>query len=148
MAGKKETWYERVADRIVRESVSFPQAAALEGLALTTDECEKYQKRREFQRVLQAKRNHFYAELGTEPSKNKNVLVGQMIYCINQLIRGGDYKDALDGILKQARVEGFVGGDQEVNVFGGLSAKEFDQLRDVIQTKKQTVETPPKELVN
>ena len=140
-----EQWFDKLADTMIREKLNFVQAAQREGLPLTNEECDKYAKRKEFQRALRSARNRYYAELANDPTRTKNVLLGQMMYALQELMHAGEYKDAVDAALKLARVEGFIGPEQEVNVFGGLSAKEFETVRELIQKRaKELIERTPK----
>jgi hypothetical protein len=42
----------------------------------------------------------------------------------------GEYSQVIEGVLKVAKLEGWIGSESTVNVFGGLSQLEMDGLRE------------------
>jgi hypothetical protein len=58
---------------------------------------------------------------------------------IDCLMREGEYDKAAAAIEKLGKLEGWVGGDSNVNVFAGLSARDIAEARE--RLVKGTVES-------
>jgi len=130
---REEIWFKKVADRMVREDLAFRQAAGEEGVALTTDECAAIHRSRSFQNVLWQSRFEYYTELGSNPTRTKTAALGLMTLAIQGLVSEGQWDKALEGILKLAKVEGWVGGDANLNVFANLTQADIDSAKKHLQ---------------
>lgn len=138
MARPANNWFHEAADRMVRERKPLRVVAMEMELGLTSVEADKTEKSENFRRVLNKIRNRFYSELGNDPEKTKAALIGRMLLAADELFAEGEYEKGADVVLKLAKVEGIVGAEGTVNVFGGLSAKDIDDLRTKLQNNVQS----------
>jgi hypothetical protein len=124
-----EPWFERVAARMVRENESLRVAALAEGLDLTPEEAVAAAKRRAFQKVLWQARLAYYNEVGSDPGRTKQTVLGQMILAAQKLMEADEWEKAALVNEKIARVAGWMGAEAEQNVFVGLSQKDIDEVK-------------------
>lgn len=129
---QEEPWYQRVAEIMVREGRNIRQAADECDLRLAPEELISIERNKTFQRVLWTERHRFYNDLAKDPTLCKQSLIGQMMFLIQKLIEEGEYDKALTGGMQLAKVQGFVGPEQQVNIFGGVTPKDLDEARKAI----------------
>src|SRR6266478_1496078 len=106
-----ENWFEDVCETMVRDNVSLRKAAQTHGIALTEIEANNVSRRVAFQACLKRHEYTYFEELGSDPRRTKNVLLGGMYYDIIKLRENGQHKESLDGSLKLAKVEYQVDGE-------------------------------------
>ena len=135
-------WYAPVAESMAREGLSFRESLDKHGVALTTKEYETYQKRREFQICLRTARNRYWRELANDPERSKATAVGMMIQSITKLSEQGEHEKVVDGVVKLARVEGWINGEGNINVFSGLSQAELDKVKEEFERRANQVAVP------
>lgn len=139
----EEPWFERVANRMVQEGKSFPQACSEEEVFLQTAEADKHFKRASFQKVLRQARHRFHNEIARDPERNKTTLIGQLQVCADKLMAEGSFDKAAEVLLKISKIEGWAGPDN-VQVFGNLTQTQIDQAREALQKKlAQSLESRP-----
>jgi len=56
-------------------------------------------------------------------------LIGQLQVQADNLEASGEYDKAAEVLFKIAKVKNYLGDEQTVNVFAGLTAKDFDAIR-------------------
>lgn len=134
-------WFERVAEKIVRESMGFRLAALEIGEELTVEEAETLQRRKEFQRVLTAERFKFYRELADDPGRTKQAALGRLEKIIEALLAEGEYDKAAEVQLKAARIAGWLGPESNVNVFATLTEQDFKNVREKLKDIAQRQDT-------
>lgn len=117
---------------MIREAKSIRAAAQDLNLAFTNEELVALENRKGFQQVLRGERHKFYKELATDPERGKLSIIGQMIQNIQRLQEEGQSEKVLEGLLKLAKVEGIVGADQTVNVFGVATPKDLENAKKAI----------------
>jgi len=134
----EQTYYAQLAAVMVRETKTIKQAASELGMAFTNEELLALEKRKGFQEVLWAERHRFYKELATDPERGKISIIGQMIFNIQKLQDAGQAEKAIEGLLKMAKVEGYVGADQQVSVFTSVTPKDLEEAkRTIVERLKQ-----------
>jgi hypothetical protein len=138
----EESWYKKVADTIAREGVSMRVALAKHAIPLDTEEATKVFNSKAFQKVLWHARNEWYTEVASDPARTKLSLLGMMTLACQHLFSEGNFKDALEGGLKIAKIEGWASGETNTFVFGNVSAKEIEKEREKILA---TLKTPPQD---
>jgi hypothetical protein len=122
----EEVWYKSVAERMVRDSLPFSQAAGEEGIALTKEDALRHFRSKTFQQVLWQSRFEYYNEISSNPGRTKAAVLGLMTLALEKLSAEQQWKEVLEGALKLARIEGWVGGDANVNVFANLTAEDIE----------------------
>lgn len=138
-----ESWFEPVAETMVRENISLRKAAQLNGIALTEIEATNVARRMAFQSCLKRHEYSYFEELGSDPRRTKSVLLGRMTYCIEKLMQEGSFKDALSGGLQLAKVEFNIEGEVG-SALGSLTAAEIDEVKKRIAAQ-QKMEGKPAE---
>ena len=124
------------AEMMVRESRSLKEVLTQLQIPLTTDECETIGRRRSFRELLRAARNRLHNEIGSDPSRNKEALIGQLQLQADNLEASGEYDKAAEVLFKIAKVKNYIGEENTVNVFAGLTAKDFDAIRKRLAESK------------
>lgn len=123
-------WYQRVAEIMVREQKSIAQAAMEAGVGCTSEDLNHIGKLKSFQKVLWTERHRFYSDLARDPDRTKTSLIGQMMYLVQKLIEEGEYDKALEGALKLAKVDGLIGPENQVNIFGGITPADLEKAKE------------------
>lgn len=135
----ESTYYAQLAAMMVRERKSIRQCATELNMPFSNEELVGLEKRKGFQDVLWAERHKFYKELATDPERGKISIIGQMIFNIQRLQDEGQSEKAIEGLLKMAKVEGYVGADQQVSVFTSVTPKDLeDAKRTIVERLKQS----------
>jgi hypothetical protein len=138
---KEENWFQRAAEVMVRESKTLAQAVLeLEIPDITTREAANIERTKTFQRVLWSERHRFHKELANDPNRNKAAAIGQLQYVIQKLIEENKWDKAAEAILKMAKIEGWVGEQTQVNVFGSLSQDDINKLREEVRKQSDSVQ--------
>ena len=129
-------WWEEAAEEMVWEGAKLVDCAYKRGVTLTQEEADGLFRTKEFQRIFVKSRNEFFSELGRNPSRTKATVLGRLDMCATKLMESGAFDKAAGVLLQLAKVEGWVGGEGEVNVFAGLSQQELDQLRQQAHARR------------
>lgn len=122
-------WMPEAAELMVRESRSLKEVITILGIPLTTEECETIGRRRSFRDLLRAARTRLYNEIGSDPSRSKDALIGQLQIQADALEASGEFDKAAEVLFKLAKVKNYLSEEGTVNVFAGLTAKDFDAIR-------------------
>ena len=117
------------AELVAREGVSLREAATRLKIPLTTEEAALAWRSKLFQKLLRAERLRYNLEISNDPGWSRRAAVGKMLYLVDRLIEAGEHDKALEGLLKVAKVEGWLSADTNVNVFGALTDKELLELK-------------------
>lgn len=130
---KIEPWLIDIAEYMARNGVSFKDAAAELGEALTSDECEAIVRRKSFNRLLWEHRHRYFSDLAKDPNFKKEAVVGRLVVLSQRMEDRGEYDKAAEALLKAAKVAGFVGPESTVSVFGELSQADLDAIRRKVE---------------
>lgn len=122
-------WFVQAAEIMVRTQTSLKQAALEIGHPLDPDEADKVSRRRDFQEILRVEKNKFYASVANDPTRTKSVVLGQMWVLADRLIALGEYEKAAGVLDKLSKMEGWSGGESNINVFSGLTARDIEEAR-------------------
>ena len=125
-------WFVQAAEVMVRTQCSLKAAALEIGHPLDGDEADKVSRRRDFQEILRVEKNKYYSSVATDPSRTKSVVLGQMVVLADRLIAEGEFEKAAGVLDKLGKMEGWTGGESNVNVFAGLTARDISEARDRI----------------
>jgi len=128
-----EEWFEAAAALMVRHSLSLRQAALEQGTVLSVEESDLISRRKEFQRVLWSERQKYYKELASDPHRGKSTIIGRIEHAVTKLLDAGEWDKAIEGLIKLAKIEGLLGSDQNINIYGNLSAKDIAEVKKQIQ---------------
>src|SRR5579864_2320119 len=124
---------------MVRCNLSLREAAAELGIDLTIEDAENIKHRKLFQKALEDARIAFYTEIGSNPRLSKDLIVGEVYKLGSKLAEEGEAYKASDALLKLAKIKGWVGQEPDTlyKVFAGLTAKDFQDLRQRLSEQKE-----------
>lgn len=129
-------WYEKAAIEIVRNDKTLFRYVNEADLGLTSRECENIARTKEFQEVLRIERNKLYKELATDPSRNRNVAVGQLLFAIQKLLDAGSYDKAVASLAQLFKVEGWSSdATSQVNIFNDLKSTDIGALKAKLEAQ-------------
>jgi len=137
---REKTWYRQAAEIVVRDGVSFRQAASELQVVLDGEEANKIYRSRAFQQILWQARFEYYTEIANDPGRTKAAILGLMTLALQQLAASQQWEKVLEGGLKLARVEGWTQGEQNQNVFLNLTQRDIDEARKKLQEGLQGIE--------
>lgn len=126
-----------MAQHMARTGCSLKQAATELEIDMTSEECMTLSKRASFQRMLFESRHVWHTELARDPNFSKDAIIGKMLVQSQKLEEEGFFDKASEVIFKIAKMMGYVGPESTVSVFGELSQKDLDSIRESVQPKVQ-----------
>ena len=131
------SWYPTVAEKMVREGKNFRVASGelVDQIgSLSDEEIIKIPRTRAFEIALWTERYRWWTEIGDNPNRTKISAVGVIMECIKHLLTEGKYDAAVEAVLKLAKIEGWVGAENNQVIIANLTAK------DIAEAKKATLE--------
>lgn len=135
-----ETWYEPVIEIMIAERIPLLMAVTRYGaqdIALTPEECAGHERRKSFKDLYRAMLRKHYMEAASPVDHTKTILVGRMLANAKSLETMGKVKEANEALMGVARVEGWVGGEQTVNIFDSLTGADYQKLKDSVEQRKK-----------
>lgn len=117
---------------MARSGCSLKQAVTEMGLEVSSEECHVLMSRIAFQKLLWQERHRHNTDLGRDPNYNKDTAIGKLIALSQKLEEEGEFDKAAEVILKIAKLQGWVGPESTVSVFGELSQKDLDAIREQV----------------
>lgn len=134
----QESWFNLAARMVVRQNIPLRQACAELDLSVSSQESEKIFKSEAFQKILQIERNVYARELANTPGRDKTSSLGLLVYLVQKLIDEQQWDKAVVALEKLMKAEGWTGADSTVNVFAGLTAKEYSELLKEVEEDQTT----------
>lgn len=131
------TWFQEAAKLMAVEGINLRQAILRLELPVTTEQCAEIFKSAPFQRVYRIEQTRHNKEIALTPGRDKASTVGLMLKLVDKLIDAEEYDKAANVLEKVMKAEGYIGSDQNVNVFTGLTPKDLATLREEIETNKK-----------
>jgi hypothetical protein len=128
-------WFAKAAEYMVRNRVSIKEAAFEIGHALEPAEITRLLRRKDFQEILRVEENRYFASVANDPSRTKSVALGRMWVSAEALARDGEHDKAVQALERISKVEGWIGPENNVNIFAGLTAKEIENARKELEGK-------------
>jgi hypothetical protein len=132
---KEENWHQEAVELMVRNGISLKAAAIELGQEVTSQEADVLLRRRSFNRRLWEERHRYYTQLGNSPNFKKETVIGKLLDLAQKLEDEGKADKAGTLLFQAAKIAGFVGPDSTVTVFGELSAKDLDAIRETVAKK-------------
>lgn len=134
---KDEPYFPALAEKMVRTGLDPVEAAEELDLNLTPQDLKGIDKSPVFKAHLGFAQVKIYREIGTDPKRDKDYLIGMGISAAEKLMADSQYKDAMDVILKVAKLMGLVGEDTNINLVGGISPSEFQSILETAKKKAE-----------
>lgn len=132
----EQTWLADAVDLMVRAGISLRQAAGELEIPITSADAENISRRKSFQKLLRTTKSKLYIELGSDPDISKTLLIGKLLLLSDRLMEEGEWDKCAEVLFKCAKVRGDVGADVATNVFTGLSAKDYSDIRKNLEEGK------------
>jgi hypothetical protein len=135
-------WYRLAARKMAREGK--PLVLVLDELGvdgITSRESARIFATNTFQAVLRNERLRYAGEIATDPDFKKEALQGLMYGAIQKMLDEGAWDKAVEGMQKLAKLSGWQGVEGQVNIFGDLTAKDFKELREKLESGKSKTAT-------
>jgi hypothetical protein len=117
------------AELMARESISLREALTRLRVSLASDEVAKISRRASFQKLVRNAQNTLYQEIAGDPSYSRRAVIGKMLWMVDRMADSGEFRDAVEGLLKVARVEGWLSDATSVNVFNALTDQQLQELK-------------------
>ena len=140
---KEEIWFREAADLMVRDHINLRRAAEELGQVLLPEEAQAIGRRKIFQTILKDAANDYYAELGKDQNRTKEIIIGRMMEAIERMAEEGQSKDVALAAFQLSKILGYVGADTEVNVMGSLTQEDIDKLKDEIRQRRELLLKKP-----
>ena len=138
------TWEIEAAEYMGRTGSSLAEAATAVGVQVTSKELDSIERRKGFQELVREARNRHFIDLATSPTWKKDTAIGVLLADGQKLREDGSYDKASECVFKAAKMAGWVGIEGQVNVFGDLTQKDLDKIReDLTRVKTNGSEQRP-----
>lgn len=131
---KIEDWYVEAIQLMVRTGSSLKQAATELAIPVTSEDCNLIARRASFVRLLWTARHQYFAELASDPNFKKDTLVGKFLSLAQKLEEEGQHDKAAEVLFKAAKAQGWIGPESTVSVFGELSQRDLDAIREKVKS--------------
>jgi hypothetical protein len=129
---KLEDWHLEAIQHMVRTGSSLQGAAMELDIVLSIEDARLLLRRASFQRLLWQERHRYFNELATDPNFRKDTAVGKLISLAQKLEEQGEYDKASEVYFKVGKMMGWVGPESTVSVFGELTQRDLDAIRDKV----------------
>lgn len=131
---KIENWLIEAAELMARTGCNLVEAAGLMDQAVTSAECDVIVRRKSFTRLLWEARLRYFKTLGSDPNLTKETAEGRLATLAQRLEDTGAYDKAAEVWFKLAKMRGWTGPENTVNVFGDLSDADLKAIREKVQS--------------
>lgn len=138
---KFEDWFHEAVSLMARTGVGLKQAATELEVALTHEECQNILRRSSFLKLLWEARHRYFTLLGSDPNFKKDTVIGKLINLAQKLEEEGQHDKAGEVWFKVSKMEGWVGPDSTVNVFGDLTDRDLKAIRENLDRKAAPIRT-------
>lgn len=129
---KTTEWQLDAVEIMARTGCGLVQAAKELEVDITVEESSKIYQRKGFQKILWDARHRYNTDIGRDPGFGQDAIVGKMLLLAEKLDEEGSFDKAAEVLLKIAKIRGYVGPEGQVNVFGELSQKDLDAIRETV----------------
>ena len=134
-------WIPQACELMVKYDLSLRQAAAELGQDISVEEAEALKDRKLFKEALEQARLANYTEIGSSHLLTKEAVVGQIYKLASRLAADHEDYKATDALLKLAKVQGWVGAEQDSlwKVFSDLSQADIDEVKKRLREQQQAL---------
>lgn len=136
---KLEDWLIEAAEYMAATGSTLQVAATVLSKQIPSTEIAAILRRKSFQELLAEARNRFFIKTATSPTWKKDTAIGMLMSDAERLRAEGSYDKASECVFKAAKMAGWVGVEGQVNVFGELSQKDLDKIREDLTRVKSNV---------
>jgi hypothetical protein len=136
---KIEDWQIEAAEYMARTGSTLQEAATAVGKQIPSSEIDNILRRKSFCQALAEAKNRFFIQLATSPTWKKDTAIGMLMADGEKLREQQSYDKAAECVFKAAKMAGWVGVEGQVNVFGELTQKDLDKIREDLTRVKSNV---------
>lgn len=129
-------YFARLAKTIVWEDLDPFQAATKLELGLTTAEAEAAFKNPLFQKLLRAERIKQDNEIADDPNRGKSTTIGRILRLADKMEHAKQFDKAATALVNLAKIEGHLGPESTVNIFGSLNAKDIQEMKEKLRKEQ------------
>lgn len=130
---KLADWEIDAAEYMARTGASLTEAATFLGVQIPSKDVDIILRRKSFHKLLWEARHRFFNELAKSPNWNKDTAIGKLMALAQKLEEDQSYDKAAEVIFKAAKMADWVGPESTVSVFGELSQRDLDAIRESVQ---------------
>ena len=84
----------------------------------------------------------YYSEIESSPGRTKAAVLGMVTIAIQKLYDAGEWEKVIEACLKLSKMQGWVGQENEVNIFANISAKDIEEARKQLADKLKPAVEP------
>jgi hypothetical protein len=106
-----EPWIENAIQLMIRKDLTLRQAAQQLGHEVSVQAADNIQGRQRFADALQEERLKYYAEIGSNPLLNKDVLIGKVYLLSERLASDREDAKASEALFRLAKIQGWIAGE-------------------------------------
>jgi len=117
---------------MARNDISLKQAVVELQRELAPEECERLARRDDFKQILQQEKNRYRSEVANSPDRTKATKIGILQLAVEKLLAEGEWEKAAKITMEQAKLEGELNADSNINIFAGLTAKDIASEREKV----------------
>ena len=132
-APKIDDWMFEAVKVMARTGCSLHQAAMEQGQKVTQEDCALILRRETFNQLLWEARHRYFNELGRDPNFTKDTAIGKLLALAQKLEEEGEHDKSAEVLFKIAKMTGWVGPESQVSVFGELSQRDLDAIRESVK---------------
>lgn len=126
------TWEAEAAEYMARTGSTLAEAANAVGVQVPSKDIDSILRRKTFVQALWEARHRFFAQLAMSPNWKKDTAIGKLMSLAQKLEDEGSHDKAAECIFKAAKMAGWVGPESQVSVFGELSQRDLDAIRESV----------------
>jgi hypothetical protein len=134
---KLEDWQIEAIRLMVQSGKSLKASAAELQVIISVDEANQILRRTAFQKALQEEKHRYFNELGSNPNFRKETAIGRLLRNAEKLELNEKWADAAEVIYKICKMQGWTGPESTVNVFGELSQRDLDEIKEKLQKQSK-----------
>lgn len=123
-------WLHEAIAQMVRTGCSLKQATIELELDIPNVDIVYQSHRAIFLSLLWEARHRYFAQLARSPEFQKDSVVGKLLVLAQKLEEEGAHEKSADVLFKLAKVQGYVGPESTVSVFGSLSQQDLSSIRE------------------
>lgn len=127
-----EDWHVAACEMMVRTGCTLQEAAGRLSIPLNSDGADLLYRRASFNRLLWEARHRYFNDLASSPNWRKDTAIGRLLVLAQKLEEEGSFDKAAEVIFKIGKMAGWVGPESTVSVFGELSQRDLDAIRESV----------------
>lgn len=132
-----ENWHIEAIQLMVRSGCSLSQAATELQVPLSIEVARNILGRVSFQQALWAERHRYFSALGADPNFKKDTAIGKLLDLARKLEESAEFDKAAEVVFKVAKMTGWVGPESTINVFGELTDKDLQAIKQTVENKNK-----------